>query len=139
MARILVADDEKSIRNTLSEFAKEDGYEVFTAQDTEERFRVLQEISIDVVVTDTILSHVAGVALLGRMQEARPDGQVIIITAAPTVDTAAVVTSACLRLFREGRSAVDDAASRSTQRHPGCRVRSPRSPKWRPSRCLRRR
>lgn len=40
---------------------------------------MLRESPIDVVVTDAILPHVAGAGLLGQMQEARPDVQVIMI------------------------------------------------------------
>ena len=59
MARILIVDDEKSIRTTLSEFVKEDGHEVLTAEDAEEGFRLLQERPFDIIVTDIILPRVA--------------------------------------------------------------------------------
>ena len=89
MARILVVDDEKSIRNTLSEFIMEEGHEVLTAEDAEQAFRFLGENRLDVVVTDIILPRITGVDLLNRIHEVEPSVQVIMITGEPTVDTAA--------------------------------------------------
>ena len=85
MARILIADDERSIRTTLSDFVKEDGREVFIAEGAAEGFYMLQERPTDVVVTDIILPHVAGVALLGQIQETWLDVQVIMISGEPSV------------------------------------------------------
>lgn len=90
MARILIVDDEKSIRVTLSEFVKEDGHEVLTAENAEEGLRLLQQDPIDIVVTDIILPRVTGVSLLEQIQRIRPDVLVIMITGEPTIDTAAM-------------------------------------------------
>lgn len=89
MATILIVDDEKSIRRTLHEFVKEDGHEALTAEDAEEGLRIVLREPVDIVVTDIILPRVTGVSLLERIQQARPDVQVIMITGEPTVDTAA--------------------------------------------------
>ncbi len=43
MARILIADDEKDIRNTLSEFVKEGGHEVLMAENAGECLRLFRE------------------------------------------------------------------------------------------------
>jgi len=89
MARVLIVDDEKSIRDTLSEFVLEDGHEPLTAEDGHEALEVLRAGSIDIVVTDILLPKVTGMTLLGRIHEAWPEVQVIVITGRPTVDTAA--------------------------------------------------
>jgi len=72
MVRILIADDERSIRTTLSDFVKEDGREAFIAEGAEEGFYMLQERPPDVVVTD--------ISPLGQIQETWLDVQVIMIT-----------------------------------------------------------
>jgi len=94
MAKVLIVDDEKSIRRTLSEFVTEDGHEALTAADAKEALRLLRESSVDVVVTDIILPNVTGVALLEKIQQASPDVQVVMITGEPTVDTAAAAVRA---------------------------------------------
>jgi len=91
---VLIVDDERSIRASLSEFVQEDGHEVLTAEDADEGFRLLQEQPVDIIVTDIILPRVTGVALLERIQEARPDVQITMITGEPTVDTAAAAVRA---------------------------------------------
>ena len=88
MARVLVVDDEKSIRNTMSEFLRIDGHEVWTAEDADAAGALMQAHSFDVVVTDIILPRVSGVTLLQRIKEQAPDVQVILMTGEPTVDTA---------------------------------------------------
>ena len=88
MARVLIVDDEKSIRNTVSEFLRMDGHEVWTAEDADAAMALMAEHACDVVVTDIILPRVSGVTLLQRIKEQAPDVQVILMTGEPTVDTA---------------------------------------------------
>jgi PAS domain S-box-containing protein/putative nucleotidyltransferase with HDIG domain len=89
MAKVLIVDDEKSIRATLAEFVREDGHEVRTAESAVEALRLAEVDPPDVVVTDIILPRMSGVELLGRIHERFPDIQVIMITGEPTVETAA--------------------------------------------------
>jgi signal transduction histidine kinase/DNA-binding response OmpR family regulator len=88
MARVLIVDDEKSIRNTVSEFLRLDGHEVRTAEDADAAGALMQAHAFDVVVTDIVLPRVSGVTLLQRIKEQTPDIQVIMLTGEPTVDTA---------------------------------------------------
>jgi len=88
MARVLIVDDEKSIRNTVSEFLRLGGYEVQAAEDADAAGALMQAQVFDVVVTDVILPRVSGVTLLQRIKERTPDIQVIMMTGEPTVDTA---------------------------------------------------
>lgn len=89
MARILIVDDERSIRSTLAEFIREDGHDVFTAEDAMQALDLLKEKQPAVVVTDIILPRMTGVDLLKRINEIAPDVQVIMITGEPTAETAA--------------------------------------------------
>ena len=89
MSRILIVDDEKSIRRTLGEFLRADGYQVVEAEDADEALRRLQEAEFDVVVTDIILPRVTGIELLRRILAVTPEVQVVLMTGEPTVETAA--------------------------------------------------
>lgn len=89
MARILIVDDEKSIRMTLAEFIREEGHEVFTAEDATQALDILVDKSPAVIVTDIILPRMTGVSLLKRINEIAPDTQVLMITGEPTAETAA--------------------------------------------------
>ncbi len=97
MARVLIVDDEKSIRFTLSEILRRDGFEVASAEGAEEALRLLSADGLDVVVTDIVLPGKSGVDLLKAIRTTAPDIQVIMMTGEPTVETAseAVRSGAC--------------------------------------------
>ncbi len=88
MAKILIVDDEKSIRHTLGEFLRADGHEVIEAEDAEAALERLREAELDVVVSDIIMPRVTGVELLRRIHAAAPRVQVVMMTGEPTVETA---------------------------------------------------
>jgi putative two-component system response regulator len=90
MSRILIVDDEKSIRMTLRAILKEAGYEVDVAEDAQRARALLANGLWDVVVTDIVLPGLSGVELLKAIRSsAPPDVQVIMMTGEPTVKTAA--------------------------------------------------
>ncbi len=86
--KILIVDDEKSIRLTLSAFLRGEGYEVATAEDADQARTLLASGAWDAVVTDIVLPGVSGVELLKAIRAAAPDVQVIMMTGEPTVETA---------------------------------------------------
>jgi PAS domain S-box-containing protein len=85
---ILVVDDEESIRYTFDAFLTEEGHTVFTAADSDEGIALLQEKDIDLVFADIILPGRTGIDLLKEAREIAPNVPVIMITGAPSVDTA---------------------------------------------------
>ena len=89
MARILIVDDEQSIRRTLGTFLERDGHTVATAEDTESAQALIDKEVWDVVVTDIIMPGAGGVVLLEKIREQDPTTQVVLITGEPSVDTAA--------------------------------------------------
>ena len=72
MNRILIVDDEKSIRITLKAFLSEEGYDVQVAEDAGQAIKLMQETKFDGVVTDIILSRTTGVDLLKAIREVSP-------------------------------------------------------------------
>lgn len=88
MARVLIVDDEQSIRRTLGMFLERDGHTVVTAEDAESAQALLAADSWDVVVTDIIMPGAGGVDLLRTIRERDPAIQVVLITGEPSIDTA---------------------------------------------------
>ncbi len=89
VTKVLIVDDEKSIRTTLAEFVREDGHDVRTADSAQAALALVRDDPPDVLVTDIILPRMSGVDLLVRVHADFPDVQVIMITGEPTVETAA--------------------------------------------------
>jgi len=88
MGRILVVDDERSIRITVKAFLEADGHQVATAEDSETALDILKNTLIDVVLTDIILPRISGVDLLRQIRKMFPEVQVVMMTGEPTLETA---------------------------------------------------
>lgn len=88
MARILVVDDEESIRFTFERFLRARGHTVFTARDCGEVFTTLAETGPDLIVADIILADGTGIDILREIRRQGLNCLVIMITGAPNVDSA---------------------------------------------------
>ena len=102
MKKVLVVDDEKSIRLTLKAFLQNDGYQVRIAEDADSALEQIRQEPADIVISDIILPRVTGVELLKSIHAIHPDTQVIMITGEPTLESAseAVRSGACDYLFK---------------------------------------
>jgi two-component system nitrogen regulation response regulator NtrX len=81
--RILVVDDEKNIRRTLSMVLEGEGHAVLTAESAEEAFEVLETEDVDLVVLDLRLPGMGGLEMLqqlGTGPRARPSLPVLVIS-----------------------------------------------------------
>ena len=79
MSRILVVDDDVTIRETLYELLSED-FLCQTAETAEQAFARLEVDSYDVVLTDISMPGLSGLELLGQVRQRFPDIPVIIIS-----------------------------------------------------------
>jgi DNA-binding response OmpR family regulator len=86
--KILVVDDEKNIRLTLSQALETLGMPVQTAGDGEEALQKLQDSDFSLVLLDLKLPGMDGLEVLRRIRESRPKTRVIMITAHGTIDYA---------------------------------------------------
>ncbi len=86
--KILVVDDEESIRYTFQMFLEDEGYQVTTADNYEVALEHIQASEFDLVFIDIILEGRSGIDLLRALREHRPGVPVIMITGAPSVETA---------------------------------------------------
>ena len=80
-SRILVVDDEQSIRDFLRLLLEENGYEVAAASSMEEGRKLFLEGSFDLVLCDIIMPDGNGLDLLGEMKEHDSRASVIMMTA----------------------------------------------------------
>jgi len=85
---ILVADDEKNIREGLREALMLDGYEVFLAADGKEALEALERGEIDLIVTDLKMPRLSGEELLRKVSAQYPTIPVIILTGHGTIESA---------------------------------------------------
>jgi DNA-binding NtrC family response regulator len=86
--RILVVDDEPLKRITLQIELSEHGYEVYEAADAQAAARIFEARPIDVMVSDIRMPGMNGLDLLTHFKQVRPEGDVILMTAYATVETA---------------------------------------------------
>lgn len=87
-SRILVVDDEESIREFLEIMLKKEGYEVTTAEDGARAIEILKKKSFEMVISDLQMPNVTGMELLTHVRDNYPDLQFMMITAFGTTETA---------------------------------------------------
>ena len=81
IVRVLVVDDEESMRRFLSILLEKEGYEVTLASNGEEALGKLQEGSFHLLITDLRMPGMSGVELLEKVQADEPNLPVVILTA----------------------------------------------------------
>ncbi len=88
MSNILIIDDEKAIRKTLSEILSYEGYKIEEASDGEEGLRKFRDKTFDVVLCDIKMPSLDGIEFLDKVREYNPDVPVIMISGHGTIETA---------------------------------------------------
>ncbi|HET7370576.1 MAG TPA: sigma 54-interacting transcriptional regulator [Gammaproteobacteria bacterium] len=90
--RILVADDDPSVRRLLSLRLKDAGYEIQAAADGREALNLISSFQPQLVLTDLRMPGLDGMALFGAVRERYPALPVIILTAHGTIPDAVEAT-----------------------------------------------
>ncbi len=85
---ILIVDDEESVRLSLFNWFREEGYEVGIAKDAFEALAALDKSSWDIMLLDVRMPGMSGIELLRRIHNPHKEMITIIMTAFPSVDTA---------------------------------------------------
>ena len=86
--KVLVVDDEESVRSMISVLLQKEGYQVSSAQDGQDALDLLGEQSFDLVLSDIRMPRMDGLGLLDRIRALYPDITVIMMSAFGTVDLA---------------------------------------------------
>ena len=85
---ILIVDDEYSVRDSLENWFRKDGYRASSARDAREALQLLQSGGFDIVLLDIKMPGMDGMELQRRLKELDPEIVVIMITAFASVETA---------------------------------------------------
>ncbi len=88
MADILIIDDEKAIRKTLTEILSFEGYKIEEAADGEEGLRKFKEKNYDLVLCDIKMPKLDGIEFLQKAGESNPDIPIIMISGHGNIETA---------------------------------------------------
>jgi DNA-binding NtrC family response regulator len=88
MAKVLIIDDEENIRFTFEDFFSDEGYEVATAEDYDDALKMIEVSDIDLILADINLKGKSGIDILKEVKTRKLNCPVIMITAAPDLDTA---------------------------------------------------
>lgn len=87
-ARLLIVDDEFSVRDSLSKWFREEGYETGTAEDAGEALTRMAEKHWDLALLDIRMHGTDGIELQRRLHEIDPELIVIMMTGYASVETA---------------------------------------------------
>jgi len=88
MAKILIIDDEKSIRSTLREILEYEKYEVHEAVDGLDALEKLSNERFNLALCDIKMPKMDGIEVLEKCQEINPEVQFIMISAHGSIETA---------------------------------------------------
>jgi len=87
-SKILVIDDEESIRFTFKAFLVKEGHEVLTAEDYEGAIDAISSTDLDFIITDIILGPHSGIDILREVKDRDMHCPVLMITGEPNIKTA---------------------------------------------------
>tara|TARA_B110001454_G_scaffold219199_1_gene251724 strand:- start:26584 stop:27990 length:1407 start_codon:yes stop_codon:yes gene_type:complete len=87
-AKILVVDDEESIREFLEIMLRKEGYEITLAEDGQKAKELLQKKSFDMIISDLQMPNMTGIELLKYVRQDFPEIIFMMITAFGTTETA---------------------------------------------------
>ncbi len=86
--RVLVVDDDESLRRVTEVQLQRGGYQVVTASSGQEALAVLQKRTVELVITDMKMPGMSGLELLKRIRADFPELVVIVVTAFGTIESA---------------------------------------------------
>ena len=69
-AKILIIDDEESIRYTFNAFLTKEGHEVFTSKDYTSALEIISKVNLDLIFADVALGDHTGIEILSKILEA---------------------------------------------------------------------
>jgi two-component system nitrogen regulation response regulator NtrX len=88
MAKLLIIDDEKSIRKTLREILEYEKYQVDEAADGAEGLTMIQKEKYDIVLCDIKMPKMDGIEVLDKVMELAADTPVVMISGHGNIETA---------------------------------------------------
>ena len=92
VATVLIVDDEDSTRELCREVVEESGLRTRTASTTEKALEMLEQLPVDIVITDLRVPALGGLELLKRIRETYPQTAVMVLTQYGTIESAVEAT-----------------------------------------------
>jgi two-component system nitrogen regulation response regulator NtrX len=89
---ILIIDDEESVRKSLADVMRDEGYEVVAVGSGREGIELLNEAQPAITLLDIAMPDMDGIETLRRLRELRPDMPVVMITGHGTIEIAVKTT-----------------------------------------------
>lgn len=86
--RVLIVDDEPSLRLMLAQALSSYGYDILFAADGETAFSIFRAASVDCIVTDLHMPGMGGIELMRQAKEVDPDVALVVLTGAGDLDAA---------------------------------------------------
>lgn len=88
MARILVVDDERFIRNTIKDILEHEKYIVDLAEDATQAFEKTKSKHYDLILTDIVMPGISGIVLLEKLKEDGFESPIMIMSAHGNIEIA---------------------------------------------------
>ena len=89
LGRVLVVDDEASLRRVFARVLENEGHTVVEAADGLQAVEAVMKQQFDAILADIRMPGMTGIQLLRRVREHDQDVPVVLITGNPSIDTAA--------------------------------------------------
>ena len=86
MPKILVVEDDNDLNNLIQTVLEGKGHDVFTARNGKEALDILDIAHIDLIISDIMMPHMDGIALLTDLRAANIEMPILLITAKGSYD-----------------------------------------------------
>ncbi|MEA3350066.1 MAG: response regulator transcription factor [Chloroflexota bacterium] len=86
--KILIVDDEKNIRATVTKILEAEGYDILTAENGAEALSTLEQEDIDLILLDIRMPDIDGVEVMRKAGELSPETKIILLTGHGSLESA---------------------------------------------------
>jgi two-component system response regulator PilR (NtrC family) len=86
--RVIIADDERALRESMAEFLTEEGFECFIAENASKALELLHDGGADILVSDIRMPGMDGIALMEQVRLWSPETLIVLMTAFASIETA---------------------------------------------------
>lgn len=87
MKTILIVDDEAPILKLLESILSSHNYDIYSTTDGQKALDMLEQIVVDLVITDVIMPDMDGIEFIGKMKKQRPEVKIIAMSGGGSYDT----------------------------------------------------